>query len=79
MEKIEKLIKFLVKELVDDNSQTVVTYEIVDDTINFKVTVAEGQMGKLIGKNGTIANAIRGLVQASAVKEKINANVEFVD
>lgn len=79
MEKLERLIKYIVGELVDNNSETRVTYDVVDDTIIFKVSVAQGEMGKVIGKNGLTANAIRGVMQAAGVKDKLNVNVEFLD
>lgn len=79
MEKLEKLIKYIIGELVDNNSETRVTYDVVDDTIVFKVNVAQGEMGKVIGKNGLTANAIRGVMQAAGVKDKLNVNVEFLD
>ena len=40
---------------------------------------AKGEMGKIIGKNGLTANAIRGVMQAAGVKDKLNVNVEFLD
>ncbi|MGL4788098.1 MAG: KH domain-containing protein, partial [Cetobacterium sp.] len=45
----------------------------------FKVSVAQGEMGRVIGKNGLTANAIRGVMQAAGVKDRLNVNVEFVD
>jgi len=36
-------------------------------------------MGKIIGKNGLTANAIRGVMQAAGVKDKLNVSVEFLD
>lgn len=79
MEKLERLINYIIAELVDNNSETRVTYDVVDDTIIFKVSVAKGEMGKIIGKNGLTANAIRGVMQAAGVKDKLNVNVEFLD
>lgn len=79
MEKLEKLINYIVNELIDNHSDTRITYDVVDDTIIFKVSVAKGEMGKIIGKNGLTANAIRGVMQAAGVKDKLNVNVEFVD
>ncbi|MGL5663950.1 MAG: KH domain-containing protein, partial [Cetobacterium sp.] len=35
--------------------------------------------GRVIGKNGLTANAIRGVMQAAGVKDRLNVNVEFVD
>lgn len=79
MEKLEKLINYIVSELIDNHSETRITYDVVDDTIIFKVSVAKGEMGKIIGKNGLTANAIRGVMQAAGVKDKLNVNVEFID
>lgn len=79
MEKLEALITYIINELVEKKEETRVTYDVVDDTITFKVSVAKGEMGKIIGKNGLTANAIRGVMQAAGVKDKLNVNVEFLD
>lgn len=79
MERLEDLINYIVKELVATKEEVVITYEIVDSNVTFKVSVAKGEMGKIIGKNGLTANAIRGVMQAAGVKDKLNVNVEFVD
>lgn len=79
MEKLENLLNFIVSELIDNQDGTKIIYEILNDTVIFKVSVARGEMGKLIGKNGLTANAIRGVMQAAGVKDKLNVNVEFVD
>ena len=46
MEKLEKLMQYIIGELVDNNSETRITYDVVDDTVIFKVSVAQGEMGK---------------------------------
>lgn len=79
MEKLEKLISYIIKELVDTKEEVRIDYDAIDDTIIFKVGVAKGEMGKIIGKNGLTANAIRGVMQAAGVKDKLNVNVEFLD
>ncbi|AVQ28788.1 MULTISPECIES: KH domain-containing protein [Fusobacterium] len=79
MEKLEKLISYIIKELVDTKEEVRIDYDAIDDTIIFKVSVAKGEMGKIIGKNGLTANAIRGVMQAAGVKDKLNVNVEFLD
>lgn len=79
MEKLEKLISYIIKELVDTKEEVRIDYDAIDDTIIFKVSVAKGEMGKIIGKNGLTANAIRGVMQATGVKDKLNVNVEFLD
>lgn len=77
--KIRKLISYIIKELVDTKEEVRIDYDAIDDTIIFKVSVAKGEMGKIIGKNGLTANAIRGVMQAAGVKDKLNVNVEFLD
>ena len=79
MEKLEKLVSYIIKELVDTKEEVRIDYDAIDDTIIFKVSVAKGEMGKIIGKNGLTANAIRGVMQAAGVKDKLNVNVEFLD
>lgn len=79
MENLENLINFIIKELVDTKDEVNITYEILDSNVTFKVMVAKGEMGKIIGKNGLTANAIRGVMQAAGVKDQLNVNVEFLD
>ena len=79
MEKLEQLLQFIISELVERKEEIRIVYDIIDDTITFKVIVSKGEMGKIIGKNGLTANAIRGVMQAAGVKDKMNVNVEFLD
>ena len=79
MEKLENLLSYILKGLVEKQDEVRITYELIDDTIIFKVNVAEGEMARVIGKNGLTANAIRGVMQAAGVKDKLNVNVEFLD
>ena len=79
MEKLEALLKYIVSEMVKTQEAIDITYEEKKDLIIFKIRVADGELGKVIGKNGLTANAIRGVMQAAAVKDKLNVNVEFLD
>ncbi|MCS5421465.1 MULTISPECIES: KH domain-containing protein [Psychrilyobacter] len=79
MEKLEALLKYIVSEMVKTQDAIDITYEEKKDLIVFKIRVADGELGKVIGKNGLTANAIRGVMQAAAVKDKLNVNVEFLD
>ncbi|MCI6151920.1 MULTISPECIES: KH domain-containing protein [Fusobacterium] len=79
MEKLENLLKYILKNLVETEEAIRITYEVIDDTVIFKVNVAQGEMGRVIGKNGLTANAIRGVMQGAGVKDKLNVNVEFLD
>lgn len=79
MERLEKLLHYVVSQMVKTEEGIRITYELIDETVTFKVSVSEGELGKVIGKNGLTANAIRGVMQAAGVKDKLNVNVEFLD
>ena len=79
VENLESLLNYIIKELVETKDKVNVTYEVLDSNVTFKVSVAKGEMGKIIGKNGLTANAIRGVMQAAGVKDKLNVSVEFLD
>jgi predicted RNA-binding protein YlqC (UPF0109 family) len=79
MEKLEKLLYYVVSQMVKTEEEIRITYELQDETVTFRVSVAKGELGKVIGKNGLTANSIRGVMQAAGVKDKLNVNVEFLD
>lgn len=79
IKKLETLLKFILEEIVESNDGISIRTVEKEDTIVLKVKVADGELGKVIGKNGLTANAIRGVMQAAGVKDKLNVNVEFVD
>jgi predicted RNA-binding protein YlqC (UPF0109 family) len=79
VEKLEILINYIIGELVETKEGIRISYDLIDDTVTFKVSVTQGEMGRVIGKNGLTANAIRGVMQAAGVKDRLNVNVEFVD
>ena len=59
----EKIVKSLVE---DEDSVSVKEFETDDDSMLIQVLVSESDMGRVIGRSGRIANAIRTLVQASS-------------
>lgn len=79
MERLEDLLAYIIKDLVETPEKVSIKYEVIDSKIKFKVAVAEGEMGRVIGKNGMTANSIRGLMQAAGVKDKLFVSVDFVD
>jgi predicted RNA-binding protein YlqC (UPF0109 family) len=59
-----------------------VSVDIGDDggsRIQLNVTVADGDMGRVIGKRGRMANAIRTVTRAAAVRDGVEVDIEFVD
>jgi predicted RNA-binding protein YlqC (UPF0109 family) len=74
-----ELLEFLVKALVED-PQAVVVEELEEDgDLIYEITVAEGDLGRVIGKGGRIANAIRTIAKAAAVRIDRRVIVDILD
>lgn len=67
---MEKLLEVMAKSLVDNPDEVVITKEERDDMIILNLKVAESDMGKVIGKSGRIAKALRQVLNAAASREK---------
>ncbi len=79
MENLEKLLRYIIGQIIKEGVELDVQNSVQGDTVTFQVRVSDGELGKIIGKNGLTANAIRGVMQAAGVKDKLNVNVEFLD
>ena len=66
---MKELVEGITKALVDDPGSVVGTEKGEGKTIIVEVLVADSDMGKVIGKQGRIAKAIRSVVKAAAAKE----------
>lgn len=75
---MKELVEFLAKSLVDNPEEVRVTERVEGDTTIFELKVAQEDMGKVIGKQGKIAKAIRSLVKASSVKDNKKVNVDII-
>ncbi len=75
---MRELVEYMVKALVDNPDQ--VTVHAVDGEVStiFEVRVAPEDMGKIIGRQGRIANALRTIVKAAAMKSKRKVSVEII-
>jgi predicted RNA-binding protein YlqC (UPF0109 family) len=71
---------YVVKQVVDDpDAVTVSTTEGRRGGLQLDVRVGDGDMGRVIGKRGRIAQSIRTVVRAAAVKDGAQVDIEFVD
>ena len=75
---MKELVEFIAKALVDHPEQVRVERTEDDRAITLELHVASEDMGKVIGKQGRIAKAIRTVVNAAAVNEKKRVMVEIV-
>ncbi|MBQ6623476.1 MAG: KH domain-containing protein [Mogibacterium sp.] len=73
------LVEVIAKALVTKPDEVVVTEEMDGDTIVVKLRVADDDIGKIIGKSGRIAKAIRTVVRAAAIKQNLRVSVEIVE
>ena len=74
---MKELVEVIAKALVDFPDEVVVTETESEKTIVIKLKVAALDMGKLIGKQGRIAKAIRSVVKAAAAREEKKVIVEI--
>jgi len=74
-----ELIEFLVKALVEDPSAVVVEELEEDGDLVYEVTVADEDLGRVIGKGGRVANAIRTIAKAAAVRIDRRVIVDILD
>lgn len=73
------LVEVIAKALVTKPDEVNVTEEMDGDTIVVKLRVADDDIGKIIGKSGRIAKAIRTVVRAAAIKQNVRVTVEIVE
>ena len=72
--------EYVVRQIVGDPDSVAVTQSETDGGIRLDVTVGDGDMGRVIGKRGRVAGAIRTVVRAAGVDDEIvSIDVEFVD
>lgn len=74
-----RLVEVIAKALVDEPDQVSVTQVERDGEIVLELRVADKDMGKVIGKQGRIAKAIRTLVKADATKRDEHVVLEIID
>ncbi len=72
-------LKTIINSLVDDVSGVSINEMDGEKSVVFEVKVAESDMGRVIGKEGRIAKAIRTIMKALAAKEGKKVSIEFID
>ena len=74
-----ELLEFLVRALVEDPEAVVVEELEEDGDLIYEISVAEGDLGRVIGKGGRVANAIRTIAKAAAVRIDRRVIVDILD
>lgn len=76
---MKELLTYIVRSLVDNPDQVSVTEHNADGETVYEVRVAEGDMGKVIGRQGRIVKQIRILMRAVAQRKGKKVSVEILD
>ena len=76
---MESLIEYIARSLVDDPTQVEIYPRRSGSSVIFELTVAQEDMGRVIGKGGRVAMAMRALLRVAAAHEDIRASLDIVD
>jgi predicted RNA-binding protein YlqC (UPF0109 family) len=76
---MKELLETITKALVDEPSSVSINQIEGESSVVLELRVARDDMGKVIGKQGRIAKAIRTIIKAAAVKEDKRVSVEIID
>lgn len=79
MEDLKDLISFIAKALVDDPDAVEVRLVEGEKTLILELTVGDGDLGKVIGKDGRTARAMRTLLAATSAKQSKRAVLEILE
>ena len=75
---VKDVLEYIARSLVDDPDSVRVTEETLEGSVVLRLSVAEGDMGKVIGRGGRTARAIRDVVRAAGTRDGVSASVEIV-
>lgn len=76
---MKELIEFMARAIVDNPDAVSVSEEDAGDHIVYHLKVADEDMGRVIGKQGRIANAMRTLLKVAAIRQNARAVLEIGD
>lgn len=76
---MKDILEVVIKNLVDNQEEISIVENTNAKSICYEVKVAKSDMGKIIGKQGKMAKAIRTIVKAIATKEHKRVTIEFLD
>ena len=76
---MKEVLELIAKSLVDDVDAVSVTEVEGEQSVILELRVAEGDMGKVIGKQGRIAKSIRTVMKVAAIRENKRVIVDIID
>lgn len=76
---MKDLIEYVARSLVDDPTQVQVTQTRGGSRVHFELRVSKEDMGRVIGKNGRVANALRVLLRVAAAREGKQVSLDVIE
>ncbi len=76
---MKDILQTIILNLVENKEEVQVNENINEDIVTFEVKVSKEDMGKVIGKQGRIAKAIRTVMKSVAAKENKKVSVDFIE
>jgi predicted RNA-binding protein YlqC (UPF0109 family) len=75
---VKAFLEYVARSLVDDPDAVVVDVSEEEDEVTLTLKVGEGDMGRIIGRDGRIANAIRSLLRVMGARDGRHVELEIV-
>ena len=75
---MKEFLEYVARSLVDDPEAVAVDLAEADDEVTLTLKVGDGDMGRIIGRDGRIANAIRSLLRVMATRDGRHVELEIV-
>lgn len=72
---MKKALEYIIDQIVENPKKVEINEQDDNGIINFTITVAPSDMGKVIGKNGKVIRSIRNVVKISAIKQNKKINI----
>lgn len=76
---MKELVSFIAESLVDQPDTVKISQQETDDLVSLELSVAQEDLGKVIGKQGRTARAMRALLSASALKDDKKARLDIIE
>ena len=76
---MKEILESIILNIVDNRKSVSITEKIDGENVVYEVKVANGDMGRIIGRQGRTAKAIRTIMKSLGAKEKKRITIEFID
>ena len=76
---MKKALEYIISQIVSEPEKVKIDEQEDQGMINFAITVAPSDMGKIIGKNGKVIRAIRNVIKISAIKQNKKINIALTE